>query len=668
MSREASAKMSYMGGSLRYYKRPSKLQILRRPAVFAGAGIAGILPGSLSLINSTPAGASVDPSTVVTFTGHGWGHGRGAGQYGQLGYAVIGGYNTNQILAHYYSNTTFGTAPNNPIRVLLTANSGNDIVVTSQAPFTVAGSAMVANSEVRMHRNSDGTWEIDKSSTSTGCATNPTWTPIGTVAESQAIAAPSTTTYSTETTSSALALCEGGTGVYYRGTISAADYQGSPRTVNTVDVEDYLRGVVASESPAYWATLGATVTTSAGTFQTGLYALEAQAVEARSYALSSPNQFGYADICDSTYCQVYGGMAAESTFADQAIAATAGEVLLLNGAIARTEFSSSTGGYTAGGTFPAVVDQYDSICIPGACNPNHTWQTSVTVGQIEQAFPQVGTLSAITVVNRDGNGDYGGRVVNINLSGSSGSTTVSGSSFAAYLGLNSNFFTFSGGAGLQLNTGAVTNPNNIGLNVATSDGAIITVGSGVSYGSMQGTRLNKPVVGMAPTPDGKGYWLVASDGGIFSFGDAKFYGSTGAIKLNKPIVGMAATPDGKGYWLVASDGGIFSFGDAQFYGSTGAIKLNKPIVGMAASPTGHGYWLVASDGGIFTFGDATYQGSMPGAGFTGNAISMAALPNGGYFILTSDGHLYSFGGAPTLVNASSTIAPGSSNAVGVAVF
>ena len=70
-------------------------------------------------------------------------------------------------------------------------------------------------------------------------------------------------------------------------------------------------------------------------------------------------------------------------------------------------------------------------------------------------------------------------------------------------------------------------------------------------------RLNKPVVGMAPTSDGKGYWLVAADGGIFAFGDAAFHGSTGAMRLNKPVVGMAPTPDGKGYWLVAADGGIF---------------------------------------------------------------------------------------------------------------
>ena len=52
-------------------------------------------------------------------------------------------------------------------------------------------------------------------------------------------------------------------------------------------------------------------------------------------------------------------------------------------------------------------------------------------------------------------------------------------------------------------------------------------------------RLNKPIVGMAPTPSGGGYWLVASDGGIFAFGNAGFFGSTGAMRLNQPIVGMA---------------------------------------------------------------------------------------------------------------------------------
>ena len=147
-----------------------------------------------------------------------------------------------------------------------------------------------------------------------------------------------------------------------------------------------------------------------------------------------------------------------------------------------------------------------------------------------------------------------------------------------------------------------------------------------------------------------GYWLVASDGGIFAFGDAPFHGSTGAIKLNRPIVGMAPTASGKGYWLVASDGGIFAFGDAPFHGSTGAIKLNRPIVGMAPTASGKGYWLVASDGGIFAFGDAAFFGSGQASGKT--FVAMAPTATGrGYWQAASTGEVLAFGDAKDLGSA-----------------
>ena len=37
-------------------------------------------------------------------------------------------------------------------------------------------------------------------------------------------------------------------------------------------------------------------------------------------------------------------------------------------------------------------------------------------------------------------------------------------------------------------------------------------------------------------------------------GDATFNGSMGGTRLNAPVVGIAATPDGTGYWLAAADG------------------------------------------------------------------------------------------------------------------
>jgi hypothetical protein len=187
-----------------------------------------------------------------------------------------------------------------------------------------------------------------------------------------------------------------------------------------------------------------------------------------------------------------------------------------------------------------------------------------------------------------------------------------------------------------------------GYRFVASDGGVFSFGDANFFGSMGGTRLNEPIVGMATTPSTSGYFLVASDGGIFSFGDAQFYGSTGALRLNRPVVGMAATPDARGYWLVASDGGIFAFGDAQFYGSTGALHLNKPIVGMAATSDGRGYWLVASDGGIFAFGDAPFLGSAGALTLNSPVVGMtvAGPASGGYWLVAADGGIFSYGDAP----------------------
>ena len=180
--------------------------------------------------------------------------------------------------------------------------------------------------------------------------------------------------------------------------------------------------------------------------------------------------------------------------------------------------------------------------------------------------------------------------------------------------------------------------------LVASDGGIFAFGGMPFYGSMGGTKLNKPMVGMAGTPDGNGYWTVASDGGVFSFGDAAFHGSMGGTRLNKPVVGMAGDPLTGGYWMVASDGGIFAF-DAPFYGSMGGTPLNKPVIGMATTPDGKGYWLFASDGGMFSFGDAVFHGSMGGTPLNAPIVGAAAPDAGGYWMVAADGGIFSFGDA-----------------------
>ena len=73
-------------------------------------------------------------------------------------------------------------------------------------------------------------------------------------------------------------------------------------------------------------------------------ALQAQAVVARTYALRHLHKGGDFDLYSDTRSQVYGGIAAESQTASDAVSATAGVVVLHKGELADTFFFSSSGG------------------------------------------------------------------------------------------------------------------------------------------------------------------------------------------------------------------------------------------------------------------------------------------------------------------------------------
>jgi N-acetylmuramoyl-L-alanine amidase len=76
---------------------------------------------------------------------------------------------------------------------------------------------------------------------------------------------------------------------------------------------------------------------------------------------------------------------------------------------------------------------------------------------------------------------------------------------------------------------------------------------------------------------------------------------------------------------------------------------------MAATPDGGGYWLVASDGGVFSFGDAVFHGSTGATPLDAPIVGMAATPDGGgYWLVASDGGVFSFGDAPFEGSASGT--------------
>lgn len=127
-------------------------------------------------------------------------------------------------------------------------------------------------------------------------------------------------------------------------TILSAYYQGaelnkghsSPGTINvsgygSIAFEDnYLLGIY--EVPESWGDNG------------GFEALKAQAVAARTYALSVTNN-GAGTICPTESCQVYKPQLKSGKW-KEAVAATRGWVMMKGGSLATTYYASTSGGYT----------------------------------------------------------------------------------------------------------------------------------------------------------------------------------------------------------------------------------------------------------------------------------------------------------------------------------
>lgn len=91
-----------------------------------------------------------------------------------------------------------------------------------------------------------------------------------------------------------------------------------------------------------------------------------------------------------------------------------------------------------------------------------------------------------------------------------------------------------------------------------------------------------------------------------------------------------------GYAIVGGDGGVFNY-DTPFFGSLGGVALNTPIVAGAWTPSGAGYWLVSSDGAIFSFGDAPFRGGLNGTSHLGPRKIIGFVSKGnGYRFVTLD--------------------------------
>ena len=218
-----------------------------------------------------------------------------------------------------------------------------------------------------------------------------------------------------------------GTTATYRARLRTADRAGTDLdTLNVLTMEYYLQGVVPKEAITTWRPA----------------ALQAQAVAARTYAASQVGSHNDYDLCDTVTCQVYGGYAAEVASTNAAVVATSNQIRTYAGKPIFAQFSSANGGYTAPGDQPYLVakpDPYDGRA--GNGNPNSDWTVSLDRAATE-AKVGVGTIEQINVLERNGYGTWGGRVVSVEIRGTAGTKTFSGDELRFLLGLKSTWIQF----------------------------------------------------------------------------------------------------------------------------------------------------------------------------------------------------------------------------------
>lgn len=184
-------------------------------------------------------------------------------------------------------------------------------------------------------------------------------------------------------------------------------------TVNRIDIENYLKGVVPCELRT-----------------DEIEALKAQIIASRSFALRliKPDT-AYYDITSGVEAQVYKGMPAEVEFINKTIDETRGLVCTYNGKIIEAKFFSNCGGRTASGGASYLKSIQCQFCKE---YPNYRWEYEY---EKEKFFDKLGTKgNSATIVKKDNSG----RVEELEVTGSD--CVIKGEQVRAKLGLKSRFF------------------------------------------------------------------------------------------------------------------------------------------------------------------------------------------------------------------------------------
>lgn len=214
----------------------------------------------------------------------------------------------------------------------------------------------------------------------------------------------------------------------YRGTL---DIISKPNkkflVVNTIELEQYIRGVLYHEVSHRWP----------------MEAMKAQAVAARTYALyqMKKNNADEYDVTGDIYSQVYGGKNSERFRTNIAVKRTMGKILVYNNKVLPAYFHASCGGHTEnakniwGENLPPLSGVPCSFC---ALAPHANWKRNFRSKDIQDklaadGYRHMGAIHDIRVVSRNPSG----RINNLHFSARDGTTTtIPGVKFRGIIGPN----------------------------------------------------------------------------------------------------------------------------------------------------------------------------------------------------------------------------------------
>lgn len=411
----------------------------RRAMLRGAAGALALgLAASCALGGATSAqGLDVAPTDSITVVMLGNGHGHGMSQYGARG-AAMAGLTAKQIVAFYYRGTKLVTVdPPRRIRVEL-STAGSALTVAPAADLTVTGiSDPLPTTGVRRLRLVPGG--------GTGLVLQQLGTAKGSSWVSVQGGLPNRAEFHRTHWEPIRLFSPDGTTTDYHGFLRAIRNTRSGRgggvtVVNRLTLNNYTAGVVPREIPTSWQRA----------------AVRAQAIAARTYgayAMAHPQSPDY-DICDTSWCQVYGGAAHHSGATllwseyRPAATATSNQVLNYKGAAIFAQFSASNGGWTVDGGQPYLVARQDPYDNANSGDPYLNYRKKLPVASIASYFG-LKKITQIAVTQRDGNGTWNGRVLagyvaGTDSSGKAKQVKATGYDFQAAFGVGTTWFVVRG--------------------------------------------------------------------------------------------------------------------------------------------------------------------------------------------------------------------------------